>query len=266
MDKITRMMAKRAELLKQAIKQAEKEEGTFLQGRLVVSSDRGYPRYYYVAEEKGATRVYITKDKIRIAKNLAQKEYNAAFISMAKRELSRLEKESRILSKDNADIVYEGTSEFRRKLIVPYLKTDEMYAEEWRKKDYKTNPYKPERKIYETKKGDKVRTKAEAIIADILFDLEIPYRYEQGVILKNGKIRYPDFTLLNKCTREEIYLEHLGLLDSEEYRADNLAKMDEYRASGIYLGKNLIITYETSKNPLDIGGIRGMLKEVFETR
>ena len=46
-------------------------------------------------------------------------------------------------------------------------------------------------------------------------------------------------------SKEEIYLEHFGLLNDEEYRKDVLEKMDMYRASGIYPGKNLLFTYET---------------------
>ena len=92
----------------------------------------------------------------------------------------------------------------------------------------------------------------------------IPYLYEQALKLRNGKIYYPDFTLLKKNTRETIYLEHLGLLDDETYRKSNLLKLDEYRANGIYIGKNLLITYETLDSPLDINGIRRMLKEIFE--
>ncbi|MBQ3891206.1 MAG: hypothetical protein II740_07675, partial [Lachnospiraceae bacterium] len=79
----------------------------------------------------------------------------------------------------------------------------------------------------------------------------------------NGTVYYPDFTILNKKTRMEMYLEHLGLLDEEGYRKSNLIKMDEYRANGIYIGKNLLITYETKDSPLDIKGIRQMLYDLF---
>ena len=109
-----------------------------------------------------------------------------------------------------------------------------------------------------------MRSKSEGFIANILSDLGIPYHYEQALKLKNGKTYYPDFTLLKKSTREIIYLEHLGLLDDESYRKSVLAKIDDYRADGIYLGKNLLITYETARNPFDIGGTRNMLQAIFE--
>ena len=38
-----------------------------------------------------------------------------------------------------------------------------------------------------------------------------------------------------------------------------LEKLDEYRSSGIYPGKNLIFTYETQYSPFDIKGIRKMI-------
>lgn len=38
---------------------------------------------------------------------------------------------------------------------------------------------------------------------------------------------------------------------------------NDYRRSGIYPGKNLIFTYETDDSPLDIKGIKEMLKELL---
>lgn len=73
--------------------------------------------------------------------------------------------------------------------------------------------------------------------------------------------KYPDFTLLKVKTREIIYHEHLGLLDDEEYRKANLAKLEEYRKNGIYQGKNLIITYEGTGCPLNIKEIRAYVQE-----
>ncbi len=84
------------------------------------------------------------------------------------------------------------------------------------------------------------------------------------LVLKNGGTRYPDFTLLDVRAREEVFLEHFGLLDDEEYRRNCLHKLDEYRNNGIYPGRNLIFTYETEENPLDIKGIKKMLKDLFK--
>ena len=57
--------------------------------------------------------------------------------------------------------------------------------------------------------------------------------------------------------------DYIFFMDDENYRKDTLYKMDLYRANGIYPGKNLLFTYETNDNPLDIKGIRRMLKETM---
>ena len=264
MQQLLKLMNQRANTLRQAIRRAEKDDGTFAEGWLRVSVDKGRPRYYQVTESGDTSGEYIKKQERSLARNLAQKDYNKIFIEMAGEELRMLENSIKQLTEESADIAYTGLNVHRRALITPYIYTDEKYAEEWLKMSYKTNPYKPEEKTRETNRGDKVRSKSEGFIANILSDLGIPYHYEQALKLKNGKTYYPDFTLLKKSTREIIYLEHLGLLDDDSYRKSVLAKIDDYRADGIYLGKNLLITYETASNPIDIGGIRNMLQAIFE--
>ena len=96
-----------------------------------------------------------------------------------------------------------------------------------------------------------------------LYELGIPYRYEAELCLRNGKVKYPDFTLLNVQTREIVYHEHLGLMDDDQYRRANLIKLDEYRRNGIYLGKNLIITYEAEGCYLNIREIKKMCQQIF---
>ncbi|PWT29065.1 hypothetical protein [Butyrivibrio fibrisolvens] len=149
----------------------------------------------------------------------------------------------------------------RKKFVIQYISTSDLIAKGWQSKTFKPNPYKPEKKIFDTRRGEKVRSKSEAIIADTLYEFGIPYRYEYPVKMANGEIRYPDFMLLNLKTKQEIYFEHFGRMGDAGYRMDAMEKMDLYRASGIYPGKNLIFTYETEEKPLDIKGMRKMLLE-----
>ena len=264
MKEILNQMSKRTELLKQAIRRAEKEIGSFPDGRLRISMNRGCPRYYQVTDGNDHSGEYISKGDMALVRRLAQKDYNSDFIKIARTELGRLEKSIKQLSADNVNAVYDDLSEHRRKLIRPYILTDALYAEAWLRQPFKTNPYKPEEKTCDTNRGDKVRTKSEGFLANMFYDLGIPYRYEEGIRMASGNMRYPDFTLLKLKTKEEIYFEHLGRLDLASYRADNFIKMDEYRASGIYLGKNLLVSYEIGESPLDLKGIRKMLKDIFE--
>ena len=203
------------------------------------------------------------KEQLSRVKKLAQKDYNKHFLKTAKIELNMLEGLLLKYNKNQAEESYNNLSIERKQLVTPYILPDDLLAKAWQSKTFKPNPYKPEKKIFDTKRGEKVRSKSEAIIADMLYDMGIPYRYEYPVRIYNGMIKYPDFTLLKTKTREVIYYEHFGRMDEEGYRRDTMEKMDEYRASGIFPGKNLIFTYETEANPLDINGTRMMLTELF---
>ncbi|MCR5651645.1 MAG: hypothetical protein K6F86_10730 [Lachnospiraceae bacterium] len=257
-------MKRRANELKKAIDAAEKKKEGFPEGRLRISRSGRQIRYYHVVPSGNSSGTYITRDKREIVKVLAQKNYTGQFIAAAKKELSRLEYCIRLLLDIDADQVYQGMTLSRKQLIEPYILPDELYAARWLEKEYKSNPYNPEGKIYETRNGEMVRSKSEAILADMLYELQIPYHYEQSLKLRNNIIRYPDFTLLKEKTRELIYLEHFGLLNDEQYRTDCLKKLGEYRNNGIYPGKNLLITLESKDCPLDISGTRKMLKEIFQ--
>ena len=263
MQEYEELMKKRVVELKKAIRMAERNLKNCPEGRLRISQSGNQVRYYHVLPGDDSSGTYIKRDRPDIIKQLAQKDYTERFILSAKRELSRLEHCMRLMPDVDANQTYQMLEVRRKQFVEPYILPDELYAERWRKEEFKTNTYMPEAKKYETRQGEMVRSKSEAILADMLFELGIPYHYEQALTLNNKMVRYPDFTLLKVKSREVLYLEHFGLLDDEEYRAGCLKKLDEYMNNGIYLVKNLLITYESDGNSLDIGGTRRMLKDIF---
>ncbi len=112
-----------------------------------------------------------------------------------------------------------------------------------------------------TEGGEVVRSKSEKIIADKLHSMNIPYVYEVVVKLEgHGKV-HPDFTVLNTRTREEFYWEHLGMMDLPEYSNKAIKKIDTYEKNGVFVGKKLLVTYETSFYPLNIRSIERTIKE-----
>ncbi len=261
-ESVIKKLKERTVLLKKAIKEAKKDVDTFPKGRLRVVKIKDGCRYYNVSKKGDTIGDYISVKRKEFIRALAQKDYNNHFLKKAKSELSLIERFLSKLASDNADEAYLKLSPERKKLVDPYIMTDDSYAIEWQSKVNKNAPFMPENLKYDTRRGEKVRSKSEAIIADILEELKIPYHYEWPIKLSDG-MRCPDFTLLNVKTREVVYLEHFGLLDDEEYLKDCLLKLDEYRRNGIYPGHNLLFTYETEANALDIKGIRNMLKHYF---
>ncbi len=263
MNELIMQLKTRIAVLRKALAQAESKENSFPDGRLRVSTSRNRHRYYHMTEPGNPEGKYITREHRSLAEALAQKDYTDQFLKHGRSELSRLEKVLSLISSDNGDLIYQKLPEARKCLISPYITPRNLYIKEWQAKSFKANPYMPENKIYDTRRGEKVRSKSEAILADMLYELGIPYHYEMPLRLKSGGTRYPDFTLLDSKTCREIYLEHFGLLNDEDYRNNCLHKLNEYRHNDIYPGKNLIITYEAEESPLDIKGIKKMLHELL---
>jgi len=234
------------------------------QGKLRISKNRGVPRYYCITEPRDTVGHYISKEKQEIIHKLAQKDYLNRFIKEVEDELQDINNFLNKHKASNLEDIYRNMNDYRKNLITPLVLPDELYVQQWENESYQTNPYHLEQKIYPTKKDEYVRSKSEAILADMYYELGIPYRYEAELLVNNQTTKYPDFTLLDIRNRKLVYHEHMGMLDDDEYRRNNLRKIDEYRRNGIYPGKNLIITYEAEGSYLNIKEIKHMISEMFE--
>jgi exodeoxyribonuclease V alpha subunit len=73
-----------------------------------------------------------------------------------------------------------------------------------------------EGKIHRALADVMVRSKSEVIIANMLFDRDIPFLYEKPLYAPDGSFYLPDFTIIWRG--EKFYWEHLGLLVREEYK------------------------------------------------
>ena len=159
--------------------------------------------------------------------------------------------------------IYEKMNPYRRELITTNIISDEEYIRQWQAVVYNGKDFTNDMQEIITERGEIVRSKSEKIIADKLYALGIPYRYEYPLILDGNVKIYPDFTILKMPQREEVYLEHFGLMDNSEYVESVLYKLTTYERNGIYPGINLFFTHETSKMPLNTRVLDGMLKELF---
>jgi hypothetical protein len=81
-------------------------------------------------------------------------------------------------------------------------------------------------KIHEALSGDMLRSKSEVIIANLLHEREIPFRYEQPLFAGDGTIRLPDFTITWRGVT--YYWEHLGLLEQTKYAEEWKRKQSWY--------------------------------------
>lgn len=241
------MLEKVIERSEEVVERLKSFEGA----RLRIACHGQTPKYYYCKEEGDANGKFLPKDEEYIAKNIAEYQYNKSVLKNAKSELVQINK--LIKCEENNQILaeYEKMNPARKKLVTPYLVSNEEFAQKWQEIKYEGKPFAdgfPE--IY-TRRGERVRSKSEKIIADTLYARGIPYRYESPLKLKGFGTVYPDFTVLNVRKRKIYYHEHFGMMSDEDYSGSALKKIETYERAGFFPGSELIITHETKERPLD---------------
>ena len=100
----------------------------------------------------------------------------------------------------------------RRKLIRPYLLPDEQFVKAWEEEENQDLPFSPGTAEIYSERGERVRSKSEKMIADKLFLMKIPYRYEFPLDIGRIYPVYPDFTLLDIRERRPVIFEHFGMM------------------------------------------------------
>lgn len=230
-------------------------------GSLQIYKHQSNYQYYQTVPGK---RTYISKKKSDLAMKLAQKEYDAAVLE----QLLQLQEQMTALwhtleGADLSEIINSFPAE-KKKLINKCLMTDEEFIEEWINMPYKGKQIDDSAPELFSNKGEQVRSKSEKIIADKLFELGIPYRYEAPLLLGSMGIIYPDFTMLKVCTREDIYWEHLGMMDDALYCHKALNKVNQYIRNGYIPGKNLLLTFESKSIPINMRNVEIQLRTILK--
>ena len=238
------------------------------EGSLRISKSNGVVQYYRRINPKDTIGKYILSKDKPLATELAQKDYDKKVLAAAQKELRLLNYTQKSYSKMQlAEKIFEKFNSLWRALIKPVRFTDEAFAKKWQSVSYKTKPFATGAPELFTARGERVRSKSEIIIADTLFRLKIPYRYECPLTLKNAdgtKVTlHPDFTCLNLHTRREFYWEHFGMLDNPDYSEKAVQRLRLYERNNICTAKNLIITTETSKQPINTRQIERLAKSIF---
>lgn len=235
------------------------------EGRLRIDNKKTKCQYYYMDRKEnssaGHNGRYMKKEELPLAKAIAQRDYDAIALKKAKERKKCIDTFINKYAKTDLKELYNKTHPQRRVLIETDVISDEEYVRRWLAVEYKGKSEVEDDIV--TERGECVRSKSEKIIADKLNMLNIPYRYEYPLMLDNGKTVYPDFTILKMPERKEVYFEHFGMIDDEEYFEHMIYKLNSYENNGIYMGINLFITYETSKKPLNTKTLNYKLKELF---
>lgn len=259
MNIVTENLREELKSLEEIIHKAERSLEKAPNGILRISKSKNSMQYYKRDDEKDRNGKYIKKKDMNMVYGLAQKDYDKNIVTVAKEQREKICRFLKQYRPDWAKDIYEGMSPERKLLIDPYVLSDEQYINIWQSKRYVAKEFRDDFPQIYTKKGERVRSKTEKILADKFNLMNIPYLYEYPLKLNGYGIVYPDFTLLNVRTRQEFYLEHFGMMDDERYSQKAILKIESYERNGIFPGEKLLLTFETSKYPLNIKLVEQMI-------
>ena len=234
------------------------------EGTMILSTSNGKTQYYYKTRNTEKKGRYIKKKEQKLIEALAQKDYDLRFCKEVEKQKQLIDETLKSLP-ELPDIALENIYSFlpaaRRQFVRPHILSDEEYIEQWLKEEYTGKEFFEEVPLHITERGERVRSKSEKILADKLFAMGIPYRYEYPLKMKGYGTIYPDFTILKVSSRTEVYLEHFGMMDDPQYCQKAVLKLQTYARNHIYPGKNLLVTFETLQTPLDMKSVEEMLRQ-----
>lgn len=256
---------RRLKELSECLLETEKELRKAPSGIIHVVNSKNRIQFYLRDNKSDRGGKYIRKSDTHTIQTLLQKSYQEKVMKLLKIEAKNLALLLKKLDNFTEKIkqIYSDLPDQIKCYINPIDMSDDDFAAKWMNIPYRGKEIPEYVPVYKTTNGERVRSKSELTIANMLADKGILYKYECPKTLPNGKTLYPDFTVLDIKARKEIYWEHRGMMDDREYARQAVFKMKSLMRNGIYLGNNLIITEETSTNPLGTDEIETIIRRYF---
>lgn len=248
MKYVEKILIKEKQELERVINETKKRLQTASQGHIRIARKGKRTEYYYKSGKEGEKRSgkYVKKNENELVQRIIQREYEEDVLFNAEKRWKIINDFLNGYERTSLENIFDKLSTDRKAFVTSPILSDKEYIKQWQSVTYEGNTNYDIKGEIITERGEHVRSKSEKIIADKLFMLGIPYRYEYPLMLKGNIIIYPDFTILKAETREEIYVEHLGLMDNVNYVENAMRKLDTYARNGIHLGVNLLITYNVN--------------------
>lgn len=254
-------LEKYAKDLEYRISILEKKLTTLPTNKLMYSRKNNAIQYYY-RDPAGSAHYLQKKDDEKITA-LANAYYINKSLPKLKKNLTAAKKFLATHSgTEERDIFNSMPDELQQRNSNLFL-YKKAYIYKWQHREYTRNLYKQEGLIHDTIRGEKVRSKSEAMIANALYNYDMPYLIETPLRLKSGKIIFPDFLILNPSTLEEVYWEHFGMMGDSVYAAEACKRIGILDSEGIKINNNLICTFETADAPLSSALIESNIKQCF---
>ena len=252
MDICKAILNERFQLERKKLALSEKLEGA-PDGNIFFDKNGNTEKWRCVYDNHKKPSKYISKKNTQIAEQLALKRHLLDIINDIDARIAAIDQflENFPALHSYPNYLSDNSKDYR-KLLKPSFSERSAILKAWSSEKYDKCQDHPEKLIVPTKAGIMVRSKSEAIIANELFDNGIPFRYEQALPVSGMKV-YSDFAILHPLNLKDIIIwEHFGLMDVDSYAANAKLKTAAYIEAGYLPSRNLILTYESKSNPLDI--------------
>ena len=254
MEDLRKEINKLERLLKEANEYLKKP----MNGKLRCINCHGHYQYYVDGK-------YLPKKDREIAVAIAKTDYYRKATPLLKKMIRSLKQIETMQDWQKYDDLYEKACESKKSLLADL--SFKSIADLIRNFEQQSNPetdskYEITSEFY-TMKGERVRSKSEVIIADILASYNLPYKYELPLNLISEThivTLHPDFTVINPKTGKQVYIEHFGMMSNPEYAANSIDKILLYSRNGLLLGSELLVFFETEAKPLNTRIVRDYIE------
>ncbi|MBQ9015722.1 MAG: hypothetical protein IJ109_06330 [Firmicutes bacterium] len=213
----------------------------------------GHNRYHRrtISDDSDLLRQLADKEYARVALNII--DHDLRILSRIPKQLLPYSQEAILTGMHSAYQSLAGSC-FR---IVRQAQGVFHRQREWAMEPYEQSDYRPEEKIHTTTRGLNVRSRAELLIAEMLYKFDIPFRYEQVIWIGRYKMA-PDFTFLDR-DGNEFYWEYCGMMSLPEYRDRQIWRRRTYENAGITEWENMIYTYDATDR-IDMREIEAIIR------
>ena len=256
-------LEKEIELCSSKLAQAREKLKNYQDEKLYVRWHRNTNYYYTVGKGADGRRRehYISKKDEGRLKQLSEGQYYKNLAALLENELRTLTDFKEEYAPEEKFLLWQDMPEESRILTKPLLGTLDHTIKQWMSVPFERSTFPNENPgRFITKNGEDVRSKNELIMANMLCDMDLPYRYECALDLPDGRV-FPDFTVLHPGSAEEWYIEFFGMMDNSDYSAAALKKIQKYYKAG--LQPRFIMLFDSLAAPLSNTAIRQVLEDCF---
>lgn len=269
MNKILETLQEELEQLRGILSRTSERLKSVPDGKLEISKENNHTVYRQSFPrkngEKRKQRIYLSNKEEALIRALVQKSFDEKVFQAASKQEHAISSFLNTYDPDALRNIYANLSPERKAIVIADILDNKTVIENWLSVQYSPNMDPEPSGEFFTSRNEHVRSKSELIIANTLFQREIPYRYEPPLKIIPGKKNWhPDFQVMNPNTLRVYIWEHLGMMDDPDYCNKNIEKIHAYQKAGIFPGDNLIITMETSTKPLSTKEIKLIIEQYLE--